>query len=207
MDLNTRNNEMRDFFNRKIDEYDTVHSTFMNTKNVIADNLDTNTNIILDLGVGTGLELFKIIEKYPDIKITAIDISEEMLDRLSKRDFKNNINIICGDFFKVEFDSEYDAVISTSALHHFLYKDKLILYKKIYDSLKNNGLFINVDKIVNTIEEESKCLEDYNNKLQLHVDTPLTIQHEVEVMEQVGFKDIEVKEVEAGNYRLIRGRK
>jgi tRNA (cmo5U34)-methyltransferase len=209
MDLEERNQNMRDFFNAKIDEYDETHEKFMLTKKAITDNLEGQINKVLDLGVGTGLELTYLFEKYPNANVTAIDITENMLEELAKRDFADKVKAICGDFFKVDFGRHYDAVISTSALHHFLEVDKERLYQKIYDSLKLNGVFINSDKIASSRKEEQDGIKDYykykNEKP--HIDTPLCLESELSLLRNVGFTDIEVKDVDAENYKLIIARK
>lgn len=114
---------------------------------MLAESLDTNTKKVLDLGAGTGLELIHLFELFPNADVTVIDITENMLEELNKRSFANHVETICGDFFEVDFGNKYDAVISTSALHHFKEEEKIILYKKILDCLKRNGQFINCDKI------------------------------------------------------------
>ena len=55
MNLEQRNKEIKEFFTKKINDYDKVHLTMMDTKNVLTSSLDKNTKKILDLGVGTGL--------------------------------------------------------------------------------------------------------------------------------------------------------
>ena len=206
MDIKFNAEKNREFFNYKIDEYDKSHETFMTTKNEITKNLPSTVNNILDLGCGTGLELIELFKKYPSINVTAVDISENMIERLKQREFGDKVNVICGSFFDVDFGNNYDAVISTSALHHFLLKDKLVLYKKIFESLKENGIFINSDKIVNTNEEELEAIDFYNKYIneRPHIDTPLSIEHELEVLKESGFNDIEVLEVEKENYRLFK---
>ena len=105
-----------------------------------------------------------------------------------------------------DFSKNYDAVISTSSLHHFLMEDKLELYKKAYNSLKKNGIFLNSDKIVNTNKEESDAIKFYNENInnKPHIDTPLSIEHEIEILEKAGFIDISVEKVEKENYRLFK---
>ena len=209
MNLYERNQKQRSFFNEKIDTYDDVHSTFMETKKTIADNLDKDTIEILDLGAGTGLELIHVFELFPNAKVKVIDISEKMLEELKKRDFSSHVTTICGDFFEEEFGKNYDAVISTSALHHFKFKEKLVLYKRIYECLKDKGQFINCDKIALSQEVENQQLYELENEIEKHkhIDTPLTIAHELEALEQVGFKDITLSSVEKKEYRLIKARK
>ena len=138
MNLYERNQKQRNFFNEKIESYDQVHETYMETKRMLAQNLDKDKKKILDLGAGTGLELIYLFEKYPNANAVVIDISENMLEELSKRDFAKRVTTICGDFFEVDFGKDYDAVISTSALHHFKPEEKEILYKKIFECLKEN---------------------------------------------------------------------
>lgn len=209
MDLKERNQSMRDFFNRKSDGYDDVHSQFMATKNGLIDSININATKILDLGAGTGLELIHLYEINPNAKTTVIDISEKMLEVLKGRSFSSKVNSICGDFFEVDFGDGYDAVISTSALHHFLKDTKLKLYKKIYNCLNSNGEFINSDKVVLTNKEELQLIEEYNREKdnKAHIDTPLSVEHEVEILKEAGFKNIEVLETDKDNYRLIKAKK
>ncbi len=209
MDLYERNQKQRTFFNEKIDSYDQVHETYMETKKMLADSLDKDTKKILDLGAGTGLELIHLFEVFPDASVTVVDISENMLDELSKRDFANRVTRICGDFFEIDFGNNYDAVVSTSALHHFKPKEKEILYKKIFDCLKENGQFINCDKVSLSQEDQEHSMYELENNIDnyKHIDTPLTIENEITILEQVGFIDISSNEVDKSNYSLIKARK
>ena len=209
MDIKERNENMRQFFNRKIDSYDDTHQKFMLTKKDLIDSFYNGEEEILDLGVGTGLELIHLFELNDDVKVTAIDISEEMINKLKERPFGHKVKALCGDFFEVDFEGPYDAVISTSALHHFIKDDKLRLYKKIYKCLKENGQFVNSDKIALSNEEEKQLLDEYYQykDIKAHCDTPLSCESEEQLLKEAGFKDIEIKETDADNYRLIKARK
>lgn len=207
MDLLERNKENIEFFNEKADGYDEVHKQFMKTKEIITENVDIDIKKAVDLGAGTGLELYEFFDKFPNARVKAIDLSEGMLAKLKERPFSDKVDIICGDFFEVDFGKDNDLIMSTSALHHFLYDEKIELYKKIYESLKEGGLFINSDCIVNTIEEEKMCIYNYEHKVNRHNDTPLTIDHELEILHKVGFKDVVVKQPDKENYKLIKARK
>jgi len=209
MNLKERNETVRNFFNEKIDSYDDVHAQYMDTKAVLGDNLDKNSKNILDLGGGTGLELIHLFELYPDAHVTVIDITENMVEKLKTRDFADKVTTICGDFFEVDFGDNYDAVISTSALHHFKKNEKVILYKKIYDCLKDGGQFLNSDFIAEDEEFEKEQLYEIDNEFDKykHIDIPLTLEHELEVLKEVGFKNIEVKPVPKHSYALTNARK
>ena len=209
MNLYERNQKQRTFFNEKIDTYDDVHSTYMDTKKTLADSLDKDTKKILDLGAGTGLELIHVFELFPNVEVTVIDITENMLEELKKRSFASHVYTICGDFFEVEFGENYGAVISTSALHHFKLDEKVKLYQKVYDCLKENGQFINCDKIALSQEIEDGQLYELEHNIEnhRHIDTPLTVEHELEVLKRVGFEDITSSNVDKDDYSLIRARK
>jgi len=210
MDLNERNESMRDFFNRKAAEcYDEVHAVFMRTKEMITENLPDGTKKVLDLGAGTGLELIYLFNRFADAQVFAADISENMLAELDKRDFANKVTKIVGDFFAVDLGKDYDAVISTSALHHFLKDDKKILFDRIYKALKPGGIFINSDKYANNPEEEAACLADYykNKENRPHIDTPITVEAESELLKKAGFEIVDIIECDAEYYRLIKAKK
>ena len=209
MNLQERNQKQRSFFNEKVTTYDDVHSGLMGTKKSLIENLDKNAKKILDLGAGTGLELIYLFEMFPDAKVTVIDITENMLEKLKTRSFADQVTIICGDFFEVEFGDEYDAVISTSALHHFKEAEKVKLYKKIYDCLKDNGEFINCDKIALTEEIQNHQLYELEHNIDnyKHIDTPLTVDNEKKILKEVGFKDIESFDTDLEDYSLIKAKK
>jgi len=205
MNLKERNDNMREFFNSKIEEYDEIHLQMMKNKNKITELLNDETSKVLDLGAGTGLELIQFFKRFPKADVTVIDITENMLEELKKREFAKNVKTICGDFFKVDFGKEYDAIISSAALHHFNREDKLLLYKKIYKSLKNGGQFINSDRYAKSIEEENKLMNEYveNPNLYKHMDTPLAIDTELEILKEVGFKNINFINLDDEKYKVM----
>lgn len=209
MNLYERNQKQRAFFNEKIAEYDASHQEFMETKKELANNLDKSVKRILDLGAGTGLELIHLFELFPEVEVTVIDITENMLEKLKTRSFSSHVTTICGDFFEVDFGKDYDAVISTSALHHFKSKEKEILYRKVYDSLKENGQFLNCDRIALTEDFEKHQLYELENNIDnyKHIDTPLTIDHELEILKSIGFRDITTNSVAKEEYSLIKARR
>lgn len=207
MDLLKRNEDNRLFFGEKADGYDLVHKPYMNSKKELTDKIDIEPKKVIDLGAGTGLELIYFFEKYPNARVTAVDITKEMLDKIKERDFADKVDIVCADFFEYDFGKDNDVIMSTSALHHFFYDEKKRLYQKIYDSLREGGLFINSDLIVDTIEEEKQGIYNYEHNVDRHNDTPLTIDHEIEILKAVGFNDIEVSKPEVKRYYVLKARK
>ncbi|MBQ9806988.1 MAG: class I SAM-dependent methyltransferase [Clostridia bacterium] len=209
MKLEERNQSMRTFFNEKADGYDAVHAKLMDTKNALTAAIPTQAKRFLDLGIGTGLELFDLFERIPDAQVTGIDISEGMLEILKSRPFADRLTVINGNFFDVDFGNGYDAVISSSALHHFPAEDKAILYKQIFCALKPNGWFLNSDCICNTKQEETEAFAHYeaNKLIEAHIDTPLSVQTETNLLQAAGFSSLHFTDLENPRYKLLIAKK
>jgi len=94
MDLKERNQTLKEFFDRKTIGYDDVHIKFMESKRALTEVLPDNTEKVLDLGAGTGLELIPLVERFPNVRITAADISEDMLNALRERPLRNRLPIL-----------------------------------------------------------------------------------------------------------------
>lgn len=192
---------MGEFFDRRIEKYDEIHhqsniSWGIEIRDIVSKFVPSDGLNILDLGAGTGIELEQIFNKFPNSKITCIDISEQMLSRLKKKFNDKNIKVVKADFLKMDLGRcKYDVVVSVMALHHFLLEKKEELYKNIYNSLKESGLFINSDYIVNTLEEENFYRNQYLNlaiskDLLIHFDIPLSYCSEIKALQNAGFKNI-----------------
>ena len=209
MILSERNLSMRDFFNEKADGYDEVHANLMEPKLALTAALPAESKRILDVGIGTGLELFDLFKRIPDAQVTGIDISEKMLEILKTRPFSDQVTVINGNFFEVDFGGDYDAVISSSALHHFTAEDKEKLYQKIFCALKPGGYFLNADCICNTKQEEAEAFAYYeaNKELESHIDTALSVETETELLQTVGFSLLSVTDLENPRYKLLVAKK
>lgn len=156
---------------------------------------------ILVLGCGTGLEIERI---HSNSNVTAIDVSEEMLNKLKEKKLDENINlsIICGSYFDIEFGlNKYDLILSSFSFHHFNKEQKQFLYKKIYDSLKDSGIFINGDSMSDIIEKEERLLKEAEATYDkhhmefgsLHIDVPFTWSSEKMVLKYAGFTEISIE--------------
>ena len=114
-----------------------------NTKKIgqaIVKNVPLSKNWkVLDLGAGTGLLTFYI---QPYVKaIDAIDNSQGMLEKLKEKAESANILTINPILKGLEKDNlgenEYDAIISSKALHHM--KDITSFLRKLYKTLKKGA--------------------------------------------------------------------
>jgi tRNA (cmo5U34)-methyltransferase len=165
---------------------------------------------VLDLGTGTGTIAKKVKEKFPNSQVTALDLVEDMIEiaKIKLEDY-NNIEYIVGDFSNFDFKNKYDVILSSLAIHHIKEnKGKIELYEKIFNSLKENGVFYNADVILGTNEYsknlngkifrknlEEKFDEKRVNELEENaetVDYPSKLFEQLKWFEEIGFKDIEV---------------
>lgn len=197
--------KMTDFFAARVNGYDEhmlsevegCKEGYLKVAELVPDSAKT----LLDLGCGTGLELDYIFEKSPDLCVMAIDLTEAMLDALQKKHNDKNIEIICGDYFKTDFGkSKFDAAVSVESLHHFDKEIKTKLYKRVCDSLCDNGVYIECDYMVESqAEEDLYFAENARIRHELgigeneyyHYDTPCTVENQIKMLLAVGFKTAE----------------
>lgn len=145
--------QMSDFFTARVDGYDAqMLNNVEGCKNgyeKMAQLLPENAQNIVDLGCGTGLELNGIFKIHPDIHVTGIDLTQAMLDKLKEKYPHKNMTLVNASYFDYDFGTErFDAAISFQTMHHFSHEDKLKLYSKIYEGLKNGGQYIESDYMV-----------------------------------------------------------
>jgi tRNA (cmo5U34)-methyltransferase len=200
--------KMDSFFNARAPGYEEhmkESDTYYADKIQFAEQFDvTNEYIkILDLGCGTGLEIEYILQRTPNAKFLCIDLAENMLELLKSKykDVLNQIEIIKASYFDYDFGcSQYDYVVASATMHHWLHNQKLLLYKKIYDSLKPGGKFINDDYIVPE-DKEKEALEKYvqlrdsgviNDGEFYHVDIPFSVKTERKIFYDAGFQKVKI---------------
>lgn len=209
--------KMGEFFDSRLNEYDNHQITCIKS----ADEFypftakcmpDDKCAKILDLGCGTGLELEYYFKLNPLASITGIDLAPEMLERLKSKFPDKDITLILGSYFDVSFGGElYDAAVSVESLHHFTKEEKIPLYKKLYDALKNGGYFILTDYFAVSDNEEKqfrdelirlKKEQDITDNEFYHYDTPLTVVHETEALREAGFLSVEILNSWSATYTI-----
>ena len=194
--------EMGDFFAARIGDYEEhmlEHWAF--GYEYLAKLVPEDAQHVLDLGCGTGLELDELFKLRPDVKVTGIDLAKSMMEKLKEKHADKNIDLICGSYFDEPFPQNVDAVISFESLHHFTAAEKLPLFRKIYESLKDGGVFMNGDYFACCDYEETLLRETCDRRRAkqnippeqfVHFDTPLTEEHEMQILREAGFTEVYV---------------
>ena len=103
----------------------------------IIDNIELNEQMhVLDFGAGTGL-ISSQIAPYVE-KITAVDISQSMLDKLiEKQESPDKVQTLCQDITIEPIGKEYDLIMSAMAMHHVEDTDNLV--KRFSEHLKSGA--------------------------------------------------------------------
>ena len=123
-----------------------------------------------------------------------------MLDVLRTKPYSDKLNLICADYFDVDFGVwQYDAAVSFETMHHFSHKEKLSLYRRICNSLKHGGVYVEADFMAATQEDEDfyyaeyarlKALENIGDNALYHLDTPCTPETQIRLLTNAGFTDV-----------------
>lgn len=178
---------------------------------------------VIDLGCGTGTVAQAVQNIYPNAVITCVDLSEEMLE-IAKQKLNNQVTCIVSSFENLTFETSYDVVVSSLALHHL--EDQAAhqhFYRQIYQALNHTGLFINADVIqasstelqeafmqkwITFMNQQITLKEIQERWLKSHFeeDRPQPLMAELQTLEQVGFQAIDVV-YKYYNYAVYLGKK
>ena len=166
---------------------------------------------VIDLGCGTGSISKAVQSSFPRASMTCVDISANMLDIAACKmsDF-NNTKYINSNFYGFNFDRKYDAVVSSLALHHLETKeDKFEFYRKIFDALKPEGVFVNADVVLASSDKLQDCyMKEWKRFMCKNVsesevdskwmpsyyaeDRPISLMEHFELLKEAGFENIDV---------------
>ena len=102
---------------------------------------------ILDVGAGTGLMSAFVLEKFPNARLTLMDISENMLAMARQRfAARPETRYVTCDYSRSELGGPYDINCSALSIHHLEPEDKRQLFHRIHTSLRPGGMFVNADQ-------------------------------------------------------------
>ena len=193
--------KMTDFFINRLDGYDEHMITdVVGCKSAYAEMarlVPADSETLLDLGCGTGLELEGIFERLPDLSVTGIDLTKEMLDKLEQKYSDKNVTLINASYFDCELGvSVFDAAVSLETMHHFEPERKLELYRNIRNALKPGGLYIECDYMITDAAEQERLFaecarvrteEGIPEGEFYHFDTPCTVEFQKKLFLDAGF--------------------
>jgi len=102
------------------------------------------TDVIADIGAGSGYYSFRLAEKVPQGKVIALDIQQEMLDFLAKRSAELQINNVHGHLGAIDDiklpENSLDAALMVDAYHEFSHPAEML--RSLHKALKSDGRII-----------------------------------------------------------------
>jgi tRNA (cmo5U34)-methyltransferase len=132
---------------------------------------DVPAQAILELGIGTGETAKRLLATHPSARYTAIDSSEEMLERARSVVPKADLRLA-----RLEDelpDGPFDLVVSALAVHHLDGPAKQDLFRRITGVLAPGGMFVLADVVVPEDEADVVTPIDWHYDLPDRVDDQL----------------------------------
>jgi tRNA (cmo5U34)-methyltransferase len=102
---------------------------------------------VLDLGAGTGLMSEAVLSRYPDAELVLIDGAAEMVAQARERLAGAHARFVVADLREALPDGPFDAVVSALAIHHLEHQDNRDLLRRVVESLRPGGAFINAEHV------------------------------------------------------------
>lgn len=180
---------------------------------------------VLDLGCGSGALTQELLKVDYETEATLVDGSSVMLDTARKQLKQyQNLNFIQKTFQELlenelEKDfllSHFDFIVSSLAIHHLHTADKKSLFQLIYNYLKPQGYFLNIE----TVKAPTEVLENWysilwkewikENEIKIRTENnkqsfeylpeqykknpdnhPDTLEKQINLLKMIGFKDVD----------------
>ena len=193
---------MGDFFSARWEQYEEHMSPWRAHYCWMADLLPESTADLLDIGCGSGLELDAIFARFPSLRVTGVDLSEPMLAKLKQKHPRKALTLVLADYFRCDLGQAcFDAAVAFETLHHVTAAQKTALFGKVLRSLKPGGVFLECDYIATSQAVEDLAFAELERRKRrdglaaealVHFDTPLTLAHEKQALQDAGFSLVEV---------------
>ncbi len=166
---------------------------------------------VLDLGAGIGAVTARILDTYPNARVTAVDASEQAVAQACSRlsSHGSRAQVLHADVVDFAPEAQVDAVLSTLTLHNLAPTPKRRLLGRVHEWLRPDGVFVWGDLIRHSdpaLQERlvryraefalaAGCaphLVEWNFRKEREDDFPLTIEDTLRTARRAGFLDPQV---------------
>jgi len=128
---------MADLFEEKAKDWDVNEMVLALSSAIgsaIKEQVELNETMqVMDFGAGTGLVTAQVAERVG--KVTAVDVSQSMLDQLvAKQHLELKVDAVCQNILELPLDTRFDLIVSAMAMHHV--EDTNALVRSFAEHLK-----------------------------------------------------------------------
>jgi ubiquinone/menaquinone biosynthesis C-methylase UbiE len=154
------------------------------------------TRRILDLGAGDGRLLNLARQQHPDTEAVALDFSPAMLEAAGKRFAgESSVSVIAHNLDEpLPALGNFDAVISSFAIHHVVHERKRALYAEIYALLNPGCVFCNLEHVASPTP---RLHQEFLERIGFTVETEdpsnklLDVETQLGWLREIGFVDVD----------------
>jgi SAM-dependent methyltransferase len=151
---------------------------------------------ILDLGTGDGRLLAITLLAHPEAEGVALDFSPPMLERARAR-FTGNpkVMVVAHDLNHPLPDlGEFDAIVSSFAIHHVPDGRKRGVYQEAFDRLRPGGVFANLEHIASPTDRLHRA---FYTAIQMDIEKEdgsnilAPVEPQLTWLREIGFADVD----------------
>lgn len=168
---------------------------------------------LLDVGCGGGNYTLKLLQRLPNLNVTLLDLSQQMLDCAVSRirpQTSGIVTAIHSDMRELDLgEQRFDVIVASAVLHHLRADDEWrSVFQKFFAALKPRGSFWIFDLVESPIPEiqaihwrrygeylTSVGGESYREELFTRIlreDTPRSVAFQLDLLREVGFREVEI---------------
>lgn len=158
-------NDLQASFDEWSSEYDfaveKVCPFYDDALNALICLIPDNAKFVLELGCGTGNLTKRILDTYPDVHVTAVDLSEKMIIKAKEKVsmYSRRVTFVQKEIEAFTSPYTYDACVSSLAIHHLDSKHKQLFFDAAYSLLETRGVLYLFDHTLGA----SQSLEEINH--------------------------------------------
>jgi tRNA (cmo5U34)-methyltransferase len=166
----------------------------------------------LDVGCGGGNYALKLLQMFPGLDLTLLDLSGEMLTRAAERVTAagaGRVETVQGDVRTFALDGRYDVIVASAVLHHLRGDGEWrSVFRRLFEALRPDGSLWIFDLVAHELPEVEALAqkrhadylvglggEAYRDTVFARIaadDTPRPLQYQLDLLRSVGFSRIDV---------------
>jgi tRNA (cmo5U34)-methyltransferase len=168
---------------------------------------------LLDVGCGGGNYTLKLLERMPHLRVTLTDLSQAMLVRALQRvqpKARHPVTAIPADIRELDLGRQrFDIIVASAVLHHLRAEHEWrSVFQKLHDALRPQGSLWIFDIVESPLAElqaihwrrygeyltalEDEAFRDEMFARILEEDTPRSVPFQLDLLRDVGFREIEL---------------